>query len=116
MSHNASTITSVSPARMDTPEAVKVGTRGTVGSLIRKEMDYYSELERNLVLSKNNMVDKSCGPGVGKSCFVWNRGKKKRRGRFLPSLCSVSKVADPQQQLDCLASFSYMNLKAQAKE
>lgn len=114
--------TSVSTAKMDTPGPVKVGTRGTVGSLIRKEMEYYRQLERNLVMSTSNKVDKSCGPsGLGKSwlrfkLLIWKRSKKKKSGRFLPKFCSFSKVADPQQQFNSLASFSYRNLKDQAKD
>ncbi|KAK1375153.1 hypothetical protein POM88_031346 [Heracleum sosnowskyi] len=101
---------------MDTPDPVKIGTRGTVGSLIRKEREYYRAIERN------HVVKKSCGPsGVGKSWFrfnflIWKRSKKKKSGCFLPSSCSFSEVADPQQQLNSIASFSYRNLKAQAKD
>ncbi|KAL8112859.1 hypothetical protein AgCh_020241 [Apium graveolens] len=88
---------------MGIPDPVKVGTRGTVGSLLRKEMEYYRQLERNRVMSPNNMVDKSCRPsGVGKSWLsfkflTWKRSKKKKSGRLLPSFCSFSKVEDPQQ-------------------
>lgn len=119
---HTTTITSVSIEKMDIPGPVKVGTRGTVGSLIRKEMEYYKQLERNRVMSPNNMVDKSCGPsGLGKSWLslkflIWKRSKKKKSGRFLPGFCSFPKVADPQQQLNSLASFGYRNLKAQAND
>lgn len=89
-------MTGVLPAK---PAPVEVGTRGTVGSLVKKEMECFRGLEygRNFGKSSNkHFVDMASGGGnswLGFGFLIGRRKKNRSRG-FLPGICSVVEVAD----------------------
>ncbi|KAL9681914.1 hypothetical protein QQ045_013704 [Rhodiola kirilowii] len=79
-------------------QPVKVGTIGTVGSLVRWEIEYFSQLELH------DKVEQASGRGTcfnnrpGFCCLLMTWGRKKRRHRqnkrLAPSICSVVKVTE----------------------
>ncbi|KAF7831408.1 hypothetical protein G2W53_013741 [Senna tora] len=77
---------------------VEVGTRGTVGSLLKREIEYFRRLE------PGNSRDR---PGKNRSkmkdmgCSASGGGGKKKQGsssssssKMLPSMCSMVDVSD----------------------
>ncbi|KAL5775438.1 hypothetical protein ACOSP7_012995 [Xanthoceras sorbifolium] len=102
---------------------VAIGTRGTVGSLVRREIEYFSkfELERRAISfqkTRGQIVDMGSSSGHSRHGFwfmmmSWKR--KKRRGSsssgFLPSICSAAEVAD-KDRLNCIPGFNYSILKS----
>lgn len=104
---------------------VAVGTRGTVGSLVRKEIEYFTKLELDRNGSSRNprgqVVDMgSCSRGNSRSGFwfltmTWKRKKPRISSRgFLPRICSVSGVAETNL-LNGISGFNYMILKEDVK-
>ncbi|XP_050213140.1 uncharacterized protein LOC126664676 [Mercurialis annua] len=124
MQYKASSIPTKIPEKMSAAIApVAIGTRGTIGSLVRKEIDYFTkiELERCPSSSKPHQVQMfniGSGSGIGPSRpsfwslrMSWKR--KKRRGNsngFIPSMCSAVEVADTNP-LYRIPGFNYRILK-----
>lgn len=98
---------------------VAIGTRGTVGSLVRKEIEYFSTLEmdtRGSSSGKAHVVDMtSCSghssrrSGSWFSMRGWRRWKKERTSvGIVPKMCSAVEVADDSNRI---SGFHYRNLK-----
>ncbi|XP_027339566.1 uncharacterized protein LOC113853247 [Abrus precatorius] len=104
---------------------VAIGTRGTIGSLVRKEIEYFTkfELDRRGSSKKPQQhfvdVDMLSGRSYSMSrpsfwvlLTTWKR--RKRRGTsgsgFLPKICSVAEVAETNQ-LSRIPGYSYQILK-----
>lgn len=84
----------------------EVGTKGTVGSLVKKEMEYFRRLE----FCHNGKKDGSNGEGY--SCLNLHfliRRKQKIKSFRLPGNCSVVEVAD----IHGVSNFKYKNLQTQ---
>ena len=123
------TISTKFPDTMAAP--VAIGTRGTVGSLVRKEIEYFTkfELEKSCGSFRKHqcqqMVDVGSKSGdVSKPSSFWSLKmswkKKKRRGSssssngslFLPSICSAVEVANGHSnRFNGIPGFSYRILK-----
>ncbi|KAL6332232.1 hypothetical protein AAG906_001947 [Vitis piasezkii] len=101
---------------------VEVGTRGTVGSLVMKEIEYFSRLELDRhgsgssQRSQAHVVDVASG-STGRSrhrfwflIMTWRRKKRRSSRTFLPSICSVVEVAD-SHRLNGIPGFNYRILK-----
>ncbi|AES92605.1 hypothetical protein MtrunA17_Chr4g0074631 [Medicago truncatula] len=81
--------------RMGALAPVAIGTRGTIGSLVRKEIEYFTKVELDKFgnsqkpqpNSNVNMVSSKA-----KSSFLMLLKRKKQRGpnEFLPKTCSVT--------------------------
>uniref|UniRef100_A0A5B7AZB3 Uncharacterized protein n=1 Tax=Davidia involucrata TaxID=16924 RepID=A0A5B7AZB3_DAVIN len=124
MLYKANTTTTKFPEKMGATAPVEVGTRGTVGSLVMKEIEYFSklELERrgsarkpqghvvNLASSSGNSW-----PSFGFLIMTWRRKKRRSSTGFRPSICSVVEVED-SHQLNGIPGFTYRNLKADVKK
>ncbi|KAI4304275.1 hypothetical protein MLD38_039812 [Melastoma candidum] len=99
---------------------VAVGTRGTVGSLLRKEMEFYSQhqVRGNSSRSKataNRNVETSSGrafPGI----VVRFRSHRSRRKKKLPVASNFSDVARDQLGEDKVPGFSYRMLRDEFKD
>ncbi|KAK3188339.1 hypothetical protein Dsin_027900 [Dipteronia sinensis] len=109
---------------------VAIGTRGTVGSLVRREIEYFSRFEtsfRKAAQSQGqqmivDMGSSSRSTGHSRHGFwfmimCWKR--KKRRGGssssssgFLPSICSASEVSADKDRLNGIPGFNYRILKS----
>ncbi|XP_047180953.1 uncharacterized protein LOC124847488 [Vigna umbellata] len=98
---------------------VEIGTRGTVGSLLMQEIEYFSRLELNSNgWSQNN---KSQTINMGSSVSTDSRPstvsrvetRKKKRGssKLLPSMCSMVDIIDSSKP-NVISAFSYKNLKS----
>ncbi|KAM0007266.1 hypothetical protein Hdeb2414_s0146g00813471 [Helianthus debilis subsp. tardiflorus] len=107
------------PSKLMAAEApIKIGTKGTVGSLMMKEIEYFNRLE---VLSKKH------GLHVPEAAASTNSGqskpkidhhsvniaprRKKRSNKFVPSICSAIDVADHNGR-KMVSGFGYRTLKA----
>ncbi|XP_052183415.1 uncharacterized protein LOC127795650 [Diospyros lotus] len=111
---------------------VEVGTRGTVASLVMKEIEYFRRLEldrhgscRKPQPQNHNTVEAPSGgsstttnrPAGFSFLIMATLRRKKRRGGggFLPSMCSAAEVADCHR-LNGIPGFSYRNLKDDLKD
>ncbi|KAL1805515.1 hypothetical protein DCAR_0831234 [Daucus carota subsp. sativus] len=84
----------------------EVGTKGTVGSLVKKEMEYFRRLE-----FRHTGKKESASSEVN-SCLNLHflvRRKQKKKSFRLPATCSVVEVAE----LHGVSSFKYKNLQTQ---
>ncbi|XP_027088104.1 uncharacterized protein LOC113782903 [Coffea eugenioides] len=124
--YSVSNITSKLPEQMGTGAPVEVGTRGTVGSLLKKEIEYFRRLEVDCcgssVQPQRHVQDfTSTGikswPSFRFLNLTWRR--KKRRGGtgsgVRPGMCSMVEVSD-SHRLGEFPRFSYRNLRADMKE
>ena len=118
MLHKPTTITT--DEKMGTTAPVEVGTRGTVASLVMKEIEYFRGLELDR-RPREHMVEGMGGSSRRNSnswlsfAFVvmtWRRKKRRSGGGLLPRMCSAVEVAD----MNGISGFSYRNLKADVKK
>lgn len=110
MQHKASTTTTKFPETMAISAApIAIGTRGTVGSLVRKEIEYFSKLELDLNASsrkpRRQVTDTSPRRGSTRSPFwflkmTWKRKQQRGSKRFLSSMCSVAEVSESNRLFD----------------
>ncbi|KAG8386147.1 hypothetical protein BUALT_Bualt03G0118800 [Buddleja alternifolia] len=98
-------------------DPVAIGTRGTVGSLIMQEMEYFSRVEpkrppRQIsVLATTREVSRSKPEPV-----ITIPGKRKRiSNRLIPRMCSMVEVAESKKPNAVVSGFTYRNLKADLK-
>ncbi|XP_010655362.1 uncharacterized protein LOC100258941 [Vitis vinifera] len=126
MEYKASCTATKCPERMAAKAPVEVGTRGTVGSLVMKEIEYFSRLELDRhgsgssQRSQAHVVDVASG-STGRSrhrfwflIMTWRRKKRRSSRTFLPSICSVVEVAD-SHRLNGIPGFNYRILKDDVK-
>ncbi|TYI42365.1 hypothetical protein ES332_A01G093500v1 [Gossypium tomentosum] len=83
---------------------VEIGTRGTVGSLVMQEIEYFSQLELRSK-DRSKKPHSNVGPVVPTQ-------KKKRRGssKLIPSICSMVEISDNRPL--GISGLSYRNLKS----
>lgn len=101
---------------------VAIGTRGSVGSLIMQEIEYFSRLELGGRSSSNKpprqLADFASTGEFSRSkleSVIAIPGKKKRgSNRLIPSMCSMVEVAESNQP-NTSSGFAYRNLKADVK-
>lgn len=120
--HKPSTIATTDADKMAAYSPVEIGTRGTVGSLVMKEIEYFSQFElssqKNSKKTQSHVADmtySSCHPRTPFGSELATQKKKKRRSRHLPSMCSMIEVSDNNQPTG-IPSFSYRNLKSDVKK
>lgn len=101
---------------------VEIGARGTVGSLVMKEIEYFSQLELSfqdsLQKPQSNKTDIASSSSHSKPIIgsvVTTPKKKKRGSRLLPSICSMVEVSDNNRPIGN-SGFSYRNLKSDVKK
>ncbi|KAI3456432.1 hypothetical protein Pfo_013095 [Paulownia fortunei] len=101
---------------------LEVGTRGTIGSLLKREIEYFRKLELEHVESRMNSEissqemapgGRNSWPSLRFSMVSWRR-KKRRNSGIRPGICSTVEVAD-SQGLNEIPGFSYLNLRADSK-
>jgi len=81
---------------------VAIGTRGTVGSLVKNEIDYYAKIELERCCSSSSsshrtqrpdMASSSCSsspPTFWQSIMLWRRKKKRTGICFVPKMNKIS--------------------------
>ncbi|XP_061347867.1 uncharacterized protein LOC133293334 [Gastrolobium bilobum] len=109
---------------MAAPAPVTIGTRGTIGSLVRKEIEYFTKFELDKRGSSQkpqqhfvnmDMVSLGRSFSISRSSFwslLTSRKRRKQRGTsgFLPKICFVAEVAE-SNQLHRIPGYSYRILK-----
>lgn len=110
----SSTTATEAPEEIAAGTPVEIGTRGTIGSLILREIEYFSqrELSRQGSSKKPELRITDLGSSSGHSRHhsgsVMANQKKKKKGSWLrPSVCSLVEVADNNR---------YRNLKSDLKK
>ena len=98
---------------------IAIGTRGTVGSLVRREIEYFGKLDRRVssVKPRGKMVEmssKNCNFSRPSFWFLrmtwkWKRQRSGSRG-FLSSICSAAEVVETTR-LNGIPGFNYRTLK-----
>ncbi|ERN19562.1 hypothetical protein AMTRI_Chr02g257030 [Amborella trichopoda] len=102
-----------------TPKApLEIGTRGTIGSLVLQEIEYFRSVDhhkKQLPIIPSSM--ESFGSKIGSLETVVRTQKKKKKGgsRFLPSICSLADVAVDTRP-ERIPDFCYTNLKVDVKK
>ncbi|KAF7815798.1 hypothetical protein G2W53_029767 [Senna tora] len=100
---------------MDELPPVEVGTRGTVGSLVMQEMEFFSQIESNKARITNKGSSNSRDSNVSNNAA----STKKKRGsgsnsKLLPSMCSMvdvsSSSSSDKSRPNGTSAFSYKNL------
>lgn len=123
MIHKSSTIASAIPEKIAANSPAEIGDKGTVGSLIMREIEYFSRLELGppdiprkpprQITKIHSSVSSYSKPKLG-SLIVTAKQKKRRSKRFIPSMCSMVEVAD-RNQPNSSSGFGYKNLKSDTK-
>lgn len=119
MLYRGSSITSRFSDTMSTSVPVEVGTRGTVGSLLKKEIEYFRKNELDCSKGSSNnksqkssvVIDSGSGnswPSFGFLNMKWKKKKRRGTGGGLPAMCSMVEVSE-------IPGFSYRNLKVDSK-
>lgn len=120
MTHVSRSFDSALPQKTEAKSnPVAIGTRGTVGSLIMQEIDYFSRLELGDASKPSNQLDdlpltsEFFRPKL-ESVITIPRRKKSGSRRLVPSMCCVVEVANSNQS-SSLSGFAYRNLKMDVK-
>ncbi|KAI3804764.1 hypothetical protein L1987_26562 [Smallanthus sonchifolius] len=97
-------------SKMAAEAPIKIGTKGTVGSLIMKEIEYFNRLE---VHSQKHrlQVPEAAATSTGAQP---KPKRKKRSNKFMPSICSAIDVADHNGPR-LVSGFGYRTLKADVR-
>ncbi|KAK9155760.1 hypothetical protein Sjap_003240 [Stephania japonica] len=108
----ASTTASQFTEKLATSAPLQIGTKGTVGSLLLQEIEYFSRLETDRRKDPNKhegqIVDLSSKKGRPE------RSKWRKKKKFLPSMCKMAEVAETTRPI-VVSKFSYRHLKTDAK-
>ncbi|CAA0835904.1 Unknown protein [Striga hermonthica] len=100
---------------------LEIGTRGTVGSLLKREIEYFKGLELERVDSCMDFERRSQEMATEKQhswpsfrffLFSWKR-KKRRNSGNRAGMCSMVENED-RQGLDEIPGFGYLNLRAES--
>jgi hypothetical protein len=120
--YKSSTIATKIPEEIAAHSPVEIGTKGTVGSLIMKEIKYFNQLELSCQGSSQkpqfHITDMASSSTHSRPTFesvIASQKKKKKGSRLLPSICSMVEVADNNRPTGT-SGFSYRNLKSDLKK
>lgn len=120
--NKSSTIAKKIPENLAANTPMEVGTRGTVGALIMREIEYFSQLESRCQQSsqqpqfQNVDMASSSSQRADNGPAITTQKKKKRGGRkLLPSICSMVEVSDSNRPVG-ISALNYRNLKTDTKK
>ncbi|CAN4078327.1 unnamed protein product [Withania somnifera] len=125
MLFRARSITSRFSDKMTASVPVEVGTRGTVGSLLKKEIEYFRKIELDCSKGSSNNKSKKSSveidtgggnswPSFGFLTMKWKNKKRRCTGCGLPATCSMVEVSE-SCKMNEIPGFSYRNLKVDSK-
>ncbi|PNX78619.1 hypothetical protein L195_g040172 [Trifolium pratense] len=98
---------------------VAIGTRGTIGSLVRKEIEYFTkfELDRRGISQKPQQqqqqqyfvdMEKAKKPSFWFLPTTWKRMKQRSTtNRFVRKICSITEVDHESNQFNKIPCYSY---------
>lgn len=119
MQYKASPTTTKYPEKMPGVAPVAIGTRGTVGSLVRKEIEYFRKIEIDRCGSSQKpqaqLVEMASPSGRSRPGFwfilmTWKRKKRRSSSGILPSICSAVEVTEGNR-LTRIPGYNYRILK-----
>jgi len=93
-----------------------IGTRGTVGSLVRREIEYFQRLEQDPFSKKYARMSKSSNADTHRlkttlgSLLMISWRRKRRSSSSYSSIGSSSFISS--EEFDGIPGFNYKNLKA----
>lgn len=108
---------------------IAVGTRGTVGSLVRKEIEYFSKVEfgdqrrsekrpqaqsPEIASDSSHCKSQNSRPGFWFMGLSWRRKKPRVTGGFRSSVCTAPDVSDVNPS-NGIRGFNYVNLRDEFK-
>ncbi|KAL2339171.1 hypothetical protein Fmac_013617 [Flemingia macrophylla] len=84
---------------MSASTPVSIGTRGTIGSLVRKEIEFFSKFELGNSQRPQPQIVSNRGYSTSRPSFwvllmTGKRRKRKGTNVFLPKMCSLAQVAE----------------------
>lgn len=116
------TVATRDAAKMAACAPAEIGTRGTVGSLIMREIEHFSQLElSNRCSSKKahpqlkDMASSTSHLGRTFESVIKTQKKKKRCNGLLPSICSMVEVSENNRPTG-ISAYSYRNLRSDGKK
>nr|XP_043630279.1 uncharacterized protein LOC122601595 [Erigeron canadensis] len=113
----STTISLASSKIMPNETPIKIGTKGTVGSLMMKELEYFNKLEvhsqQHTLHVREAAASSQPRSKMINSVTITPKRKKKSKN-FVPSICSAIDVADTNGP-KMISAFSYKTLKADAR-
>ncbi|GAV68620.1 hypothetical protein CFOL_v3_12123 [Cephalotus follicularis] len=122
--YKSSNITTNVPGKiMASHTPAEIGTKGTVASLIMKEIEYFSRLElscrNSSQMPQPHIKDTASSssharPSIG-SVITTQTKKQRNRSKLLPSICSMVEVSDTNRPIG-VSGYSYRNLKSDVKK
>ncbi|XP_011648422.1 uncharacterized protein LOC105434455 [Cucumis sativus] len=97
---------------------VAIGTRGTIGSLVKKEIDYFAKIELETSISSQRsqgpeMASSGCRsspPTFWQSLMSWRRKTKLTSNRFVTKMCSTFD-ASRSNRMNKISGLSYTILQ-----
>ncbi|KAL5097339.1 hypothetical protein RYX36_001666 [Vicia faba] len=105
---------------------VAIGTRGTIGSLVRKEIEYFTKFEldkrgtmqkpQHYLADMEMVSDKTISMSMSKPSFwflpaTWKRKKQRNTtSRFFRKICSVTEVNE-SNHFNRIPGYTYKILK-----
>ncbi|KEH36824.1 hypothetical protein MtrunA17_Chr2g0288131 [Medicago truncatula] len=97
---------------------VAIGTRGTIGSLVRKEIEYFTKFELDIrgisQKPQQHLVDmeKAKKPSFWFLPTTWKKRKQRSStNRFIRKICSVTEVDYESNQFNRIPGYSYKILR-----
>ncbi|XP_042008908.1 uncharacterized protein LOC121757426 [Salvia splendens] len=104
------------PRIKELPYPVAIGTRGTAGSLIMREIEYFSRLQLGHNKPLHQLGNQLTGSKRESAITSVPEKKKKRASnKLIPSMCSMVEVAESKQAKTASSGFAYRSLKADVK-
>ncbi|KAL6567482.1 hypothetical protein OROGR_001150 [Orobanche gracilis] len=98
---------------------LEVGARGTIGSLLKREIEYFRKIDMEHMESFERESDEMA-PGRRNSSrclrlpmLSWRRKNKRRNNVIRPGICSMVEVAN-SQVMNEISGFRYLNLGAES--
>ncbi|WOH04207.1 hypothetical protein DCAR_0623616 [Daucus carota subsp. sativus] len=110
--------------RMDGKPPAGIGTKGTVGSLVLQEIEYFRQLEMKCREDLRKKPEPKVVGVVSTISFskpnpgaraTMPKKKKKGSSRIIPSMCSMVDVVEKKNQSNLRSRFSYRSLEADVK-
>ncbi|GAU18364.1 hypothetical protein TSUD_202530 [Trifolium subterraneum] len=95
---------------MSAPAPVAIGTRGTIGSLVRKEIEYFTSQKGNSKKSQPQFVNMVSSKPKASFWMLLKRKKQRNPNEFLPKTCSVRQVTE-NNHCSRIPGYSYRILK-----
>ncbi|KAK9077550.1 hypothetical protein SSX86_005887 [Deinandra increscens subsp. villosa] len=101
---------------------IKIGAKGTIGSLMMKEIEYFNRLEvhskKHALQPPKAAADHHGGrikPKIDSVMTTVLPRRKKRSSRFISSICSAIDVAADNKGPKLVSGFGYRTLKADVR-